>query len=91
MKHIETAIVEPLQRIGPCCLDDMPTPPPLPNSSWGEVFAAVDQMWRDGRVLLRKQSYFTYQLSLVPQISHSTSSSTQMGQTSGALHAIPAP
>ena len=47
MTPIEIAIVETLQRSGPCCLDDVVTS--LPNSSWGEVFAAVDRMSRDGR------------------------------------------
>jgi hypothetical protein len=83
MKPIETAIVETLQRIGPCCLDDVVTS--LPNSSWGEVFAAVDQMSRDGRVLLRQRGYSSYQLSIAPQFAHSPSSSTQMGQPSGDM------
>jgi hypothetical protein len=81
MKPIEAAILETLQRSGPCCLDDVVTS--LPDSSWGEVFAAVDRMSRDGRVLLRQRGYSTYQLSLAPQVSHSSSTPTQMGQTSG--------
>jgi len=62
MMPIETAIVETLQRSGPCCLDDVVTS--LPNSSWGEVFAAVDRMSRDGRVLLRQRGFSTYQIAL---------------------------
>jgi hypothetical protein len=62
MMPIETAIVETLQRSGPCCLDDVVTS--LPNSSWGEVFAAVDRMSPDGRVLLRQRGFSTYQIAL---------------------------
>jgi hypothetical protein len=62
MKPIEAAIVETLQRSGPCCLDDVVTS--LPNSSWGEVFAAVDRMSRDGRVLLHQSGYSAYQIAL---------------------------
>src|ERR1043165_8883695 len=42
MRQIETAIVETLQRSGPCCLHDVVTH--FPNFSWGEVFLAVDRM-----------------------------------------------
>jgi hypothetical protein len=83
MTPIEIAIVETLQRSGPCCLDDVVTS--LPNSSWGEVFGAVDRMSRDGRVLLRQRGYSTYQLSLGSQFSHSSSTSTPMGQTFGDI------
>ena len=62
MNPMEAAIVETLQRSGPCCFDDVVTS--LPNSSWGEVFAAVDRMSRDGRVFLRQLGFSTYQISL---------------------------
>ena len=62
MIPIEKAIVEKLQNGGPCCLDDVVTS--LPNSSWGEVFSAVDRMSRDGRVLLHQHGYSTYQIAL---------------------------
>ena len=62
MRPIEAAIVETLQRSGPCCLDDVVTS--FPNSSWGEVFAAVDRMSRDGRVLLRQRGFSAYQITL---------------------------
>ena len=55
MMPIEEAIVETLQRSGPCCLDEIVTY--LPNFSWGEVFLAVDRMSRDGRVSLRQLGY----------------------------------
>ena len=62
MLPIEAAIVDTLQRSGPCCLHDVITS--LPNSSWGEVFAVVDRMSRDGRVSLRQSGYSAYQITL---------------------------
>jgi hypothetical protein len=62
MLPIEEAIVEKLKTNGLCCLDDVVAS--LPSYSWGGVFAAVDRMSRDGRVLLRQHSYSTYHLSL---------------------------
>ena len=64
MTHIEEAIIEKL-RSGPCCFDEVVTH--LPNSSWGEIFVAVDCMSRDGRVLLRQLGYSTYEIALRPQ------------------------
>ena len=62
MRPMEAAIIETLQRNGPHYLDDVVIA--LPDSSWGEVFAAVDRMSRDGRVLLRQRGFSTYQISL---------------------------
>jgi hypothetical protein len=62
MLSIEAAIVETLQRSGPCCLDDVVVS--LPSTSWGEVFAAVNRMSRDGRVSLRQSGYSAYQIGL---------------------------
>lgn len=73
MMPIEDAIIEKLQRTGPCCLDDVVTD--LPNLSWGEVFLAVDRMSRDGRLLLRQLGYSTYQISLDSQFASTSSSS----------------
>ena len=64
MRQIETAIVETLQRSGPCCLDDVVMH--LTNFSWGEVFLAVDQISRDGRLLLRQLGGSTYQINRTP-------------------------
>ena len=58
MSPTENANVEKLQKGGPCCLDDVV--PYIPNSSWGEVFLAVDQMSRDGRLLVFQVGYSTY-------------------------------
>jgi hypothetical protein len=61
MLSIEEAILEKL-RSGPCCFDEVVTS--LPHVSWGEIFAAVDGMSRDGRVFLRQLGFSTYQISL---------------------------
>jgi len=73
MMPIEEAVVETLQRSGPCCLDDVVTY--LPNFSWGEVFLAVDRMSRDGRVVLRQLGYLTYEISLGSQFAYPSSTS----------------
>ena len=78
MMPIEEAIVETLQRSGPCCLDDIVAY--LPNFSWGEVFLAVDRMSRDGRVSLRQLGYSTYQITLRTQFAHLSSATSQKGR-----------
>lgn len=75
MMPIEEAVVETLQRSGPCYLDDVVTY--LPNFSWGEVFLAVDRMSRDGRVSLLQLGCSTYQIILRSQFSLSSSTSGQ--------------
>jgi hypothetical protein len=65
MMLIEEAIVETLQRSGPCYLGDVVAY--LPNFSWGEVFLAVDRMSRDGRVSLLELGCSTYQITLRAQ------------------------
>lgn len=51
MLSLEEAIVEKLQKGGPCFLDDVVAY--LPNFIWGEIFLTVHRMSRDGRVSLR--------------------------------------
>lgn len=82
MTRVEAAIVDTLRRSGPCRLDDVVTS--LSSCSWGEVFAAVDRMSRDGGVFLSQLGYSTYQLSLVPQ-SHPSSTSTQTAPSLGTM------
>jgi len=85
MAPIDDVIFEKLRESGPCCLDDVVTS--LPNSSWGEVFDAVDRMSRKGRLLLHQHGYSAYQVSLRSHLSHSTSS--RMMQTTGNVMPIP--
>ena len=79
MTAIEEAILDKLRERGPCCLDDVVTD--IPNSTWGEVFIAVDRMSRDGRLSLRQLGYSTYQISLGSRCAHSNSAAIQTGQT----------
>ena len=71
----EKAVIEMLQRTGPCCLDDLVKY--LPSLSWGEVFVAVDRMSRDGRLLLRQLGYSSYQITLSSQLASPRSSYCQ--------------
>ncbi len=73
----EEAIIELLQRTGPCCLDDVVTY--LPDLSWGEVFVAVDRMSRDGRLLLRQLGYSVYQIALRARLASTSSRSGKKG------------
>jgi len=68
MMPIEEAIVEKLRENGPCSLDDVVTS--IPNSSWGVIFAAVERMSRDGRLLLHQCSYSAYQVSLGSHVAY---------------------
>jgi len=63
MTYIEEAIIERLRSGGPCSLDDV-VAYLSPSYSWSEVFIAVDQMSRNGGVLIRQLGYSTYQISL---------------------------
>jgi hypothetical protein len=65
MLPLEETILELLRIRGSCCLDDVFTY--LPNRSWGEMFRAIDQMSRDGRVVLHPLGYSTYQIALYSQ------------------------
>jgi hypothetical protein len=68
MMSIEKAIVEKLSENGPCSLDDIVTS--IPNSSWGVIFAAVDRMSREGRLLLHQCSYSAYQVSFGSHVAY---------------------
>jgi hypothetical protein len=58
----EEAVLEMVERVGPCSLDDLVGQ--LPHFSWGEVFVAVDRMSRDGRLVIRQLGYLTYHVAL---------------------------
>ena len=87
MTPIEAAILDRLRENGPCCFDDVVTY--LPDLTWGELFAAVDRMSRDGRLSLRQLGYSTYQISLGPQFAHASSTYSQTGQTTGEVIQMP--
>ena len=71
----EERIIEILQTTGPCTLDEV-SRFFHPNLSWSDVFVAVDQMSRDGRVSLRQVGYSTYQIALKGVTPDSTSNLT---------------
>ncbi len=71
----EAAVLDMLQRTGPCSLDDLVRF--LPNLCWGEVFVAVDRMSGDGRVLVRQSRYMSYEIRLPPQLASHRSPSRQ--------------
>jgi hypothetical protein len=72
---VEEVVAEMVRKTSPCCLEDLVTY--LPNLTWGEVFLAVDRMSRDGRLLLRKGGYSTYQITLPSQLASPRSSYLQ--------------
>lgn len=59
---IESAVLALLRHTGPFSLDDVIKA--LPQHTWSEVFSAVDEMSRDGRVVLRRLGASDYRLSL---------------------------
>ena len=78
----EAAVIDMLQRTGPCGIDDLAIQ--LPNLSWGEVFVAVDQMSRDGRLLihrrlsLRPLGSASYQITLPSELTSPHAPSRQI-------------
>ena len=75
---VEQIISDKLQNTGPCFLDNLVTS--LPALTWGEVFGAVDEMSRDGRVWLRQVGFSTYAVIPLPQ------RSTPNVQVPSAMH-----
>lgn len=59
---IEDALTTFLSRSGPCTMEEAVKS--LHIYDWSEVFSAVDDMSRDGRLVLRRPSSSVYQLSL---------------------------
>ena len=59
---IENAVIDILAHTGPCTIDEVVQS--LPAHDWSEVFFAVDNMSRDGRLVFRRPSSSVYQLSL---------------------------
>jgi len=49
---VDDTILDVLQRTGPCSLDNIVQQ--VLHHDWNEVFAAVDQMSREGRIVLRR-------------------------------------
>ncbi len=62
--RIASMILQNLERFGPCTPDELVQR--LPTYTWNQVFAAVDQLCRDGRLTLRRPSRFQYLISRSP-------------------------
>jgi hypothetical protein len=62
--QIESVILHELKRLGACTFDELVRA--LPDYSWNQVFMAVDQLSRDGRLLLTRQGRFDYLISIGP-------------------------
>lgn len=57
---VEDAVVEALKRIGPSRMDDLVGQ--LTSLGWSDLFATVDQMSRDSRLVLRRVPGLGYQM-----------------------------
>jgi hypothetical protein len=61
-EDVESAILETLERRGSCSLEELCQA--LSDYSWNQVFATVDRLSRNGRLLLCRPSRFDYQVSI---------------------------
>jgi hypothetical protein len=59
---IESAIRSVLGQEGPCTLESLLTK--LSQFSWSEIFSAVDQLSREGSLVLRRPDRFGYEVSV---------------------------
>ncbi len=59
---IQSAIRSELMQQGPCTLEALLDR--LPQFSWSEIFTVVDQLSREGRLVLRHPARFDYELSI---------------------------
>ena len=61
-EEVESAILETLERRGPCSLEELYQA--LSDYSWNQVFATVDRLSCNGRLLLSRPGRFDYQVSI---------------------------
>ena len=61
---IQSAIRTDLIEKGPCTLQALLNR--LPQYSWSEVFTAIDQLSREGSLVLRHPTRFDYEVSVTP-------------------------
>lgn len=59
---IASIILQNLKQLGPCTPEELVQR--LPAYTWNQVFSAIDQLCRDGRLTLRQPSRFEYVISL---------------------------
>ncbi|MEX5214150.1 MAG: hypothetical protein NW703_08285 [Nitrospiraceae bacterium] len=58
LNTVELAILQDLERRGPCTIDDLAQR--LPDLSWNQIFTSVDRQSRRGRLTLRRLTRFQY-------------------------------
>ena len=64
---VQSAIQLHLRREGPCTLESLLTR--LSQFSWSEIFSVVDQLSREGSLVLRRPARFGYEVSIYsPQV-----------------------
>jgi hypothetical protein len=61
---VQSAIQLHLSREGPCTLESLLTR--LSQFSWSEIFSVVDQLSREGSLVLRRPARFGYEVSINP-------------------------
>ena len=61
---IQLAIRSQLMQQGPCAFEALIDR--LPQFSWSEVFTVVDQLSREGKLVLRRPTRFDYEVSIGP-------------------------
>ena len=61
---VQSAIQVHLSREGPCTLESLLTR--LSQFSWSEIFSVVDQLSREGSLVLRRPARFGYEVSINP-------------------------
>jgi len=59
---IQSAIRSQLMQQGPCTLETLLDR--LPQFSWSEIFTVVDQLSREGELVLRHPARFDYEVSI---------------------------
>lgn len=71
---LASIILQEVETLGPCTPEELVQR--LPICTWNQVFAAVDQLCRDGRLTLRRPSRFEYVISLTPSPTAERNSAT---------------
>jgi hypothetical protein len=59
---VQSAIRTQLMQEGPCTLENLLTR--LSQFSWSEIFSVVDQLSREGTLVLRRPARFGYEVSI---------------------------
>ena len=59
---VQSAIRTHLRREGPCTLESLLTR--LSQFSWSEIFSVVDELSREGSLVLRRPASFGYEVSI---------------------------